>query len=479
MRSRFSWLKLPLFFFLINLLLKGFTIDVNDLAHDEPFTVFFAQQSIGEIFQMLKTENNPPLYFLILHQVIEWSGIGTFSVRFPALLFSALTASLLFLIGNREIGRRAGVLAALLFTFSNYHLGFAQEARVYALFGFLTAGSMYFFLVVIRSPRSTWPFVGLCLMNVLLPYAHFFGWLVIGIQVCTLLFKQVREGILLKYAISIGIVLLAYAPYVPILWSRTSASVGQGTWLEASNVEGLYNMIWDWSNAPVMAVFFIAILGFSLVWHLLPKNKGQFKGPLLPVLLLWFLLPFLGMWLISFKVPMFLDRYLIYASLGFYLLLALLFETFWRTKWLGWSITCLAVLGMAFTFKLKKPDREKPRLVALEVKMMQEEGRLVLISPDFHAPTFSYHYDRDIFMDHDNLPERLREKDILLIRNADQLPDLGAYHSVVYLDAWAELVDPEHTVVQKLRAHYSLEKELELDSKIKLYLFSLERNENS
>lgn len=473
MGSRVGWLKLPLFFFLANLLIKGLTIDLNGLSHDEPFSVFHAQQSIPEIFSMLEHENNPPLYFLLLHVVIKAFGTGTFTVRFPALVFSALTASVLFLIGKREISRGAGVFAALLFTFSNYHLGFAQEARVYALFGLLTAVSMLCFLGLQRPEHRHWSLIGLCISNVLLPYAHFFGWFVIGIQLLTLMFRPVRQGIMKQYLIALCSTVVAYLPYLGIFLQRTGSSVGQGTWLMPSDLEGIYNMVWDWSNAPVIAVLFIAVLAFSLVYSVVRKEY-PYEGSALPyVLWVWALVPLLGMWAISFIVPMFLDRYLIFASLGFYLLLAILFELFWQRRWLGWATTVLAVLGMAITFQPRKPDRENPRLVALEVKKLQQEGRLIIISPEFHAPTFAYHYDMDIFQDYAHLSSRLADKDILLLRHADQLPDLSQYDSVVYLDAWAELVDPEMTVVAALRDHYKEERSLEMDSKIELHLFSL------
>ncbi len=473
MKTGFGRFKFPLFLFLLNLLLKGLSVDVNGLAHDEPFMVFYAQQSISEIFDMLHSENNPPLYFLLLHFLIKILGIGTFTLRFPALIFSALTAGVIYMIGERGSGRRVGVLAALLFTFSNYHLGFAHEVRVYALFGLLSALSMFFFLVMAQEPRKTGVFIGLCIVNILLPYTHFFGWFIIGIQLCALIFSSVREGILIKYAISFGIVLILYLPYLPILLDRATESVGKGTWLSASDYEGPYNMIWKWSNEPVVAVLFIFVLTIGAIWFILLRRKEAIRlRPFVLVILLWFLVPFIGMYLISFKVPIFLDRYLIFVSIAFYLLLAIAIERSWNRKWSGWLVSSLAVLAMVITFQLYPKDQERSRTVALEAKKWQQDGSLVLISPEWYAYNFSYHYDIEIFMDYRSFAERLAEKDVLMVRDAAQLPDLEDRSSVVYIDAWAELVDPEATVINALREQFNNEKVIDLESKMTLYLFS-------
>jgi hypothetical protein len=75
-------------------------------------------------------------------------------------------------------------------------------------------------------------------------------------------------------------------------------------------------------------------------------------------------------------------------------------------------------------------------------------------------------------MDYRSFAERLAEKDVLMVRDAAQLPDLEDRSSVVYIDAWAELVDPEATVINALREQFNNEKVIDLESKMTLYLFS-------
>ena len=475
MKKGLSPYKLPIFLFLLNLLLKGISVDVADLAHDEPFTVFYSQQSIPEIFEMLKTENNPPLYFLLLHVFIKLFGIGTFTVRFPALIFSSLTASFIYLLGERGSGRRTGVIAALLFTFSNYHFGFAQEARVYALFGLLSTMSMYFFLGMVNAPRKSGAFIGLCIVNVLLPYAHFFGWLVIGIQATLMLFKNIRTGTLLKFGISVGVAALCYLPYLPIFLDRTSISVSDGTWLSAPSMEEPYNMIWRWSNEPVVAVLFLAFIFVVFTWNtILMRKGGYYVRPVESISLLWFVVPFVLMFLISCKVPIFLDRYLVFVSIGFYLMLALCFERVWIRKWSGWVLSSAAVLAMLVTFNLYPLERERPRDIAQEARKLHNRNSLVLISPEWYGYNFAYHYDIETFIDYKNFNARLQDDGVLLLRDVEQIPDLRDRKTVIYIDAWAELVDPELSVITALRKEFPNEERIDLETKMDMYLFSRE-----
>ena len=69
------WILLALV--LLALVLRGSWLDMDELAHDEPFTVVMAHRSLPDLFSQLATENNPPLHFLLMHGwVRQRPGIG-------------------------------------------------------------------------------------------------------------------------------------------------------------------------------------------------------------------------------------------------------------------------------------------------------------------------------------------------------------------------------------------------------------------
>ena len=66
MRVTLSDRTLILLLLAMNALLKFSWLSVNDLSGDEPFTVYWSRQPIAALFEMLRTENNPPLHFLLV-----------------------------------------------------------------------------------------------------------------------------------------------------------------------------------------------------------------------------------------------------------------------------------------------------------------------------------------------------------------------------------------------------------------------------
>ncbi len=328
------------------------------LAHDEPFTVYWSQQPWADFRAMLRTENNPPLHFLITRW---WSALVPFEpawLRVPSALFSGLIAWPVFLIGRRIGGMRAAITAALLIILSNYHQGFAQEVRGYALLTLLSAWSIW---LVVRMADGRARAIGLlALVNTAMVYTHFFGWLVVGLQVTAAFALPALRKRKQDVLVSAGLTLFAFGPYLLLFALRARASISEGTWLEAPAWEELYNMVWRWSNSPVMAVAFMTLIAFVLL-----RKHGRSAWHALP--LLWSIAPLLGLFAISFVVPVFLDRYLAFAAPGFALLIAASIESLRLGQRWKSALACLAIAGMAFTFNPGAGGRYAPEGVARQV----------------------------------------------------------------------------------------------------------------
>ena len=154
--------------FLWNLLSKSYYLNFNDIAMDEPFTLFHSQQSISHILDLLKDENNPPIHFILVHYWIKIFGFTTFSVRFSSVLFSSLCAVIIFLIGKNYFSKSVGFFSSIIFSFSTLNIYFSHEVRVYSLFCLLYSLSLFLYLKIILSDSDNRIIFFLFLVNCLL-----------------------------------------------------------------------------------------------------------------------------------------------------------------------------------------------------------------------------------------------------------------------------------------------------------------------
>ncbi len=129
----------------------------------------------GEVIHRVRTggENSPPLYF-----VLAWAsmklGDPTVTIRLPSLLLGTATVPMLYLLGVRTVGRRAGLIAAALLTFSPFAIFYSSEARPYATMVFLVTCSTLALLVALEKDGVRWwALYALIACGVL--YAHYFG----------------------------------------------------------------------------------------------------------------------------------------------------------------------------------------------------------------------------------------------------------------------------------------------------------------
>jgi hypothetical protein len=100
---------------------------------DEGWSVYFATTPVENLMELTAVDIHPPLYYLLLHLWIGLVGAGPLAVRLLSALVGTATIPLLYLVGKRLFGTRAGVLAALLLAISPFHIYYSQEVRMYGL----------------------------------------------------------------------------------------------------------------------------------------------------------------------------------------------------------------------------------------------------------------------------------------------------------------------------------------------------------
>jgi mannosyltransferase len=82
----------------------------------------------------------PLIFFLNHYLVAPWTELDEFGLRILPALFGILAVPAMYWLGRRTLGVSVGLFAALLVTFSPWHLYWSQYARYYSLVFLLSAG---------------------------------------------------------------------------------------------------------------------------------------------------------------------------------------------------------------------------------------------------------------------------------------------------------------------------------------------------
>jgi uncharacterized membrane protein len=125
-------------------------------------------------WMMDMNDNNPPLYYLLLHFWVSLFGDSEFSLRLPSAILGSCSVLMIYTVGKMLFSRTVGTLSSLILAISVFHIEYSQEARAYSLMAFLTLLSFYFFIRTIGGSKKAYT-IAYVISSVLLMYSHFYG----------------------------------------------------------------------------------------------------------------------------------------------------------------------------------------------------------------------------------------------------------------------------------------------------------------
>jgi mannosyltransferase len=141
---------------------------------DEAITTGIATHPLDKIPHVLRYDGNPPLYYMVLHLWMQAFGDSVDATHSLSLLFGLLTIPAGGWGAWKLFGRRAGVMAAILFAFNAWLTSYAQETRMYELMGLWGVLATTFFMLGFVERRRRWlPAFGAVLLAML--YTHSWG----------------------------------------------------------------------------------------------------------------------------------------------------------------------------------------------------------------------------------------------------------------------------------------------------------------
>ncbi len=420
--SRLQTLYIPALLFLIAFIWKLLFINHRDICVDEPFTIFNAQKSILGILKLpAEGEPNPPLFMIFVHAWIRLFGIESSLVRIVPLLFNAITVVFIYFTGKRFFSFWTGLVASGLFLFSNYHFFHGLQVRTYSLLSMSTAAALYFYMNYLQDTKNRKAFAGLVLSNLFLVYSHYFGWFVVFAQFITG-FVYVRNfRMLFRFQLPSLATVIGFLPMIYIVLKQYKKS-SKGTWVRPPNPEDYYLQIYYFlNNKEVLKVaLLIAAAGVLFTAFLLIRKQWKSFNPGVAALFLWWFAPYTTMFLISSKIPVFADTYVLYNTIGLFLFIPALFsQLFQQHKYLE-PVAGAILLVFMFLHLRVLPDNVMYREVKNAVEFAkkydkQPDKRVILIYPVWADLPFAFYYDKKLFADCDNFYNTCPQQDIYRI----------------------------------------------------------------
>ena len=243
--SEKSWQILLAVICLGYILLRFWHLADSCLWFDEIFSVHAAEHDWQNLFWFAAQDLiHPPLFYVLLKFWILIAGESLFWLRFFPVLLSIVALIPFYLLCRQlKLTHPTIAFALTFFTVSGSLIKYAQELRMYSLLLCLSLFSMWLLARFLNVGKGIWV---LTILNILLVYTHYFGWLVVMSEVFAVLILQRLK--IRQILIMFGLTLISFVPWISAVFqaARFGADVSQNLgWASKPNVPTLFQFLFD------------------------------------------------------------------------------------------------------------------------------------------------------------------------------------------------------------------------------------------
>jgi mannosyltransferase len=447
---------------LLLLLLLSFAIRISGLTaqslwRDEVDALRFSMAPLPTLVgNFTRIGWNGPLYYVLLRLWLVSSGSSELALRYFSLLFGVLGTAMIYRLGRDWHSPLVGGLAALLTACSPYLVWYSQEAKMYALLTATVPGLLYVYRRAL-SGRDGRLWVAVVILTWITIGLHIMGVLIVPVMVLLFLLwwpqskAQWRQGLAaLTICVLPGAAVLPWAfplllgggdighRFVPLpamiatmLFAFTRGIVDAGgPWATGLGVFALLagTALWTEGGIPSRARAILLDRAPAL------SDEGRF----VLALWAWIALPVAGLYAISTRVPMFVDRYLIWIGPAVYLLMARGLAQVRQRSRIAAGV-CLAAFmalsGWGVWQQSHMPIKSDFRAAAAYVREHRQPDEVLLFHISYVRATFEYYYG-DSSPTADGIPTD--ERTTQQVVDAEMRQRVGGYDVV-----WLILSEPE------------------------------------
>jgi uncharacterized membrane protein len=312
-RDRWLALCLMTIFFLAAAWLRLYHLGFYSLWLDESHTWLFARSSWEQFLPALRlTGVHPPFYFFIEKLIVGLLGDSEWNLRIFSVVANLAALMLASWLGW-QVGGIGGMLAAGWFwAFNPFTLWYAQDARPYALVALLSLVTLILSRKIrTRQTPALMLLAGLALMLGLV--THFFFFLPLGALILLALLQMHQSPRLFRRWTAISIIaMLPMALWLVWFFMLPNPSIGIG-WISYPTFADPFFTFWNFLSGyggvfSIPSTIFGILAGFFVILGLVSGEQSLANRRLF---LAGIVLPLFLTWLVSFRRPVYVDRYFI------------------------------------------------------------------------------------------------------------------------------------------------------------------------
>jgi mannosyltransferase len=426
-----------------------FRISAQPVWLDEAISIRLARMNLPDFFTAIAKNDTAMFLYNFLLRIPLAFGQSEFAARSLSVIFAVAAVPSFYLLGRRLFDDRIAALAATLLTVNSLFIGYAQEAKSYALTTLIVIWSWYSLLDLVDRPgwaRALY----YSLVTGALAYCQFFSLLVLPAQLAALCALRPGGKLLKLVACSIFMIGILSLPMAFMLWQiRADAD-----WIARPNVVvALHQLAVRFINLPrsigplphmVLLLSAITLVPLALpILGVASGLRGMDRAKLFGYSCAGFgaILPVVALLTASFLIkPVYVMRYVL-PSLPFFLLLLAAGLCELRPALMKVGLGLLVVANVFGTLEYYRVPTKTDWREAIEylVSRIHPDDK-VAIFPGYESYAFDYNLSR--------LDRSLPKATVVFPEERDPIASelstsvMSTPHAVRYSRLWIISADP-------------------------------------
>jgi mannosyltransferase len=318
------------------------------LWFDEIFSVHAATNNWNHFFSFIAQDIvHPPLFYLLLKFWLAIGGESLLWTRLFAVVFAVLSiAPFLLICRELKLSKTQVLIGFIAFAVNGSLIKYAQEVRMYSLLVFLSLTSIWLFFRWQHNAKGR--LIGLLIVNLLLIYTHYFGWLIVITELCVVIWRRDRIKNFVSQTAFLFVGFVPWAILVFNAWRENSGLSQNIGWQSRPNLWQFFSSLhqpfyFPTSNLEATVVLLslpILLVCLGLIINEFISNRRDTNLQILAAfVVIPIALAFIAGWI--FPISIWGIRHLTVIFPPYFILLAISFSNF---QWKSIAISVILIL---------------------------------------------------------------------------------------------------------------------------------------